>query len=55
MKLTILNLAQSQAATTKALPEDVGRYIKQVDAVLPGKHTQQLYNGLLWNEVTMLA
>jgi hypothetical protein len=28
MKLTMLNLARSQAATRKALPEDVGRYIK---------------------------
>jgi hypothetical protein len=28
MKSTTLNLAQSQAATRKALPEDVGRHIK---------------------------
>ena len=46
MKSTTLNLARSQAATTKALPEDVGRYIKQIDTVFPGKHTRQLYNGL---------
>jgi hypothetical protein len=55
MKSTTLNLARSQAATTKALLEDVGRHIKQIDAALPGKHTQQLYDGLLWNEATMLA
>jgi hypothetical protein len=55
MKLITLNLARSQAATTKALLEDVGRHIKQVDAALPGKHTRQLYDGLLWNEATVLA
>ncbi|KAI3056503.1 hypothetical protein CBS147353_11186 [Aspergillus niger] len=42
MKSTTLNLARSQAATTKALPEDVGRHVKRVDAALPGKHTRQL-------------
>jgi hypothetical protein len=55
MKLTMLNLAQAQAATTKALLEDIGRHIKQVDAALPGKHTHQLYDGLSWNEATVLA
>jgi hypothetical protein len=55
MKSTTLNLARSQAATTKALPEDVGRHIKRVDAALPGKHTRQLYDGLSWNEATVLA
>jgi hypothetical protein len=55
MKSTTLNLAQAQAATTKALLEDVGRHIKQVDAALPGKHTRQLYDGLLWNKATVLA
>ncbi|GAA93271.1 reverse transcriptase [Aspergillus luchuensis IFO 4308] len=39
MKSTMLNLARSQAVTMKALPEDVGRHVKRVDAVLPGKHT----------------
>jgi hypothetical protein len=43
MKLTTLNLARAQAATTKALLEDVGRHIKQ------------LYDGLSWNEATVLA
>lgn len=55
MKSTTLNLARSQAATTKALPEDVGRHIKRVDAALPGKHTRQLYDGLSWNEATVLV
>ena len=55
MKSTTLNLARSQAATTKALPEDVGRHVKRVDAALPGKHTRQLYDGLSWKETTVLA
>ncbi|KAI2930361.1 hypothetical protein CBS147321_10549 [Aspergillus niger] len=55
MKSTTLNLARSQAVTTKALPEDVGRHVKRVDAALPGKHTRQLYDGLTWKEATVLA
>ncbi|KAI2955871.1 hypothetical protein CBS147352_10985 [Aspergillus niger] len=55
MKSTTLNLARSQAVTTKALPEDVGRHVKRVDAALPGKHTRQLYDGLSWKEATVLA
>ncbi|KAI2878460.1 hypothetical protein CBS76997_10192 [Aspergillus niger] len=46
MKSTTLSLERSQAVTTKALPEDVGRHVKRVDAALPGKHTRQLYDGL---------
>ncbi|GCB25873.1 RNA-directed DNA polymerase from mobile element jockey [Aspergillus awamori] len=55
MKSTTLNLARSQAVTTKALPEDVGRHVKRVDAALPGKHTRQLYVGLSRKEATVLA
>ncbi|KAI2864678.1 hypothetical protein CBS11852_11527 [Aspergillus niger] len=55
MKSTTLNLARSQAVTTKALPEDVGRHVKRVDSALPGKHTRQLYDGLSWKEATVLA
>ncbi|KAI2928635.1 hypothetical protein CBS147321_10997 [Aspergillus niger] len=55
MKSTTLNLTRSQAVTMKALPEDVGRHVKRVDAALPGKHTRQLYDGLSWKEATVLA
>lgn len=30
-------------------------YVKRVDAVLPGKHTRQLYDRLLWKEASALG
>ena len=54
-KSTILNIARSQAATSKGLPENIGRHTKQVDAALLGKHTQWLYDQLLWEEASVLA
>lgn len=47
MKSTILNIVQFQQDISKVLPEKIGKYIKKVDAALPGKHTRQLYNRLL--------
>ena len=55
MKSTTLNIARSQAATSKGLPENVGRHAKRVDAALPGKHTRQLYDRLSWKEASVLA
>jgi hypothetical protein len=55
MKSTTLNIARSQAATNKGLPENVGRHAKRVDAALPGKHTRQLYDQLSWKEASVLA
>jgi hypothetical protein len=42
MKSRTLNIARSQAAASKELPENVGRHSKRVDVALPGKHTRQL-------------
>ncbi|KAJ9481395.1 hypothetical protein VN97_g12085 [Penicillium thymicola] len=55
MKSTTLNIARSQAAASKGLPENVGKHAKRVDAALPGKHTQQLYDRLSWKEASVLA
>ena len=55
MKSTTLNITQSQHDTSKGLPEKVGKHMKRVDAALPGKHTQQLYDPLSWKEASMLA
>jgi hypothetical protein len=55
MKSTTLNIARSQQGTSKGLPEKVGKHVKRVDAALPGKHTQQLYNRLSWKEASVLA
>lgn len=54
-KSTTLNIARSQAAASKGLPENVGKHAKRVDAALPGKHTRQLYDRLLWKEASVLA
>jgi hypothetical protein len=55
MKSTTLNIARSQKDTSKGLPEKVGKHVKRVDAALPGKHTRQLYDRLLWKEASVLA
>ena len=55
MKSTILNIVQFQQDISKVLPEKIGKYIKKVDAALPGKHTRQLYNRLLWKKASVLA
>jgi hypothetical protein len=30
----------------RSLPKDIGKYSKELDAALPGKHTRMLYNNL---------
>jgi hypothetical protein len=55
MRSTILNIARSPRATSKGLPEKVGKRVKRVDAALPGKHTRQLYDRLSWKEASVLA
>ncbi|KAJ5909062.1 hypothetical protein N7495_001744 [Penicillium taxi] len=55
MKSTTLNIARSQAVPSNDLPVNVGRHAKRVDAALPGKHTQQLYDRLSWKEASVPA
>ncbi|KAJ5267785.1 hypothetical protein N7478_010593 [Penicillium angulare] len=55
MKSTTLNIARSQAVPSSELPENIGRHAKRVDAALPGKHTRQLYDRLMWKEASVLA
>jgi hypothetical protein len=56
MKATTLNIAGSKVnAIGMELPEKVGRHSKRVDAALPGKHTRQLYDQLLWKEASALS
>lgn len=55
MKSTTLNLARSQAVPRNTLPADVGKHAKRVDAALPGRHTQLLYDRLSRKEATVLA
>ncbi|KAI3059595.1 hypothetical protein CBS147353_10533 [Aspergillus niger] len=55
MKSTTLNIARSQQDTSKGLPEKVGKHVKRVDAVLPGKHTRLLYDRLSCKKASVLA
>lgn len=50
-KLRLAKLAQQQV---RKLPEGVGKYSKQVDKALPGKHTRELYDQLSRRESDIL-
>lgn len=54
MRLTTLDVARSKQ-NTLSLPDKIGKHFKKIDAVLPGKHTRQLYNQLSWKEASVLA
>ena len=55
MRSTTLNIAQSNRRTRNHLPDKVGAHSKRVDAALPGKHTQFLYEHLSRKEAGILA
>lgn len=55
MQSTTLKIAQSKVDANRTLPEKIGRYSKQIDAALPGKHTKQLYDQVSWKEAIVLA
>ena len=40
---------------TRTLPDGVGKYSKEMDTALPGKHTRTLYDGLKRREASVLA
>jgi hypothetical protein len=45
-KATILHEMRERIKVNRALPEGIGRYSKELDAALPGKHTKALYDTL---------
>ena len=55
MRSTTLNLAWSKRGTSSHLPDKVGAHSKRVDAALPGKHTQLLYDHLTRKEAGVLS
>ena len=54
-KSTTINIARAELRGEKALPEGVGRYSREIDTALPGKHTRILYDTLGRREAGVLA
>jgi hypothetical protein len=52
---TTLNIAWAKRGTSNHIPDKVGAHSKRVDAALPGKHTQLLYDCLSRKEAGVLA
>jgi hypothetical protein len=53
-KSTVINDARAKRKIT-ALPEDIGKYSREMDTALPGKHTRTLYDTLQRKEASVLA
>jgi endonuclease/exonuclease/phosphatase family metal-dependent hydrolase/ribonuclease HI len=53
-KSTIINNAITKEEI-RTLPDGVGKYSKEMDTALPGKHTRILYDGLKRKEASVLA
>ena len=50
-----MNVARELQQAKKTLPEGVGRYSREMDAALPGRHTRILYDNLKRREAIILA
>lgn len=55
VKTTTINSARAKQRKQEALPGGVGRYSKDMDTALPGKHTRTLYDTLKRREASTLA
>jgi hypothetical protein len=53
-KSTVINNARIKREP-RILPEGVGKYSREIDTALPGKHTRTLYDGLKRREASVLA
>jgi hypothetical protein len=51
-KSTVINNARAKRGTW-ILPEGVGKYSREIDIALPGKHTRTLYDSLKRREATL--
>ena len=54
-KSTTVRLIISMQREERTLPEGVGKYSKNIDTALPGKHTRTLYDGLNRKNAKVLA
>jgi hypothetical protein len=53
-KSTTIHNSKAERAT-RTLPDGVGKYSREMDTALPGKHTRTLYDGLKRREASVLA
>ena len=53
-KSTALSAAMALQKQERTLPEGVGKYSKELDTALPGKHTKQLYDTFRCAEANVL-
>jgi hypothetical protein len=53
-KSTVINNARAKREF-RILPEGVGKYSREIDKALPGKHTRTLYDSLRRREASVLA
>jgi hypothetical protein len=53
-KSTSINRGKAEKAI-RTLPDEVGKYSREIDTALPGKHTRTLYDGLKRREASVLA
>ena len=54
-KSTTINVARAEQKTKRTLPEGVGKYSRELDIALLGKHTRALYDPLKRREACVLA
>jgi hypothetical protein len=54
-KSTIISIARAMQGNTRTLPDGVGKYSKEMDTALPGKHTRILYDTFKRKEASILA
>jgi hypothetical protein len=54
-KSTLLNRARRTHQRDQAIPQDVGKYSREMDSALPGQHTRKIYDALNRREASVLA
>jgi hypothetical protein len=54
-KSTTINVAKATQREQRILPDGVGRYSREMDTALPGKHTRTLYDAFKRKEAEILA
>jgi hypothetical protein len=54
-KPTIINAARSLVRVKRCIPPGVGKYSKELDVALPGKHTRKLYDEMNREESNILS
>lgn len=54
-KSTLLNRVRAKHQREQHIPQEVGKYSREMDSALPGRHTRKLYDSLNRREASVLA